>query len=296
MVTIKFSRFLKRVSFGLKFFRGELLTMQTKKVKITLLALFFLICSPVIFSQQRINGVVLGQPYNEPLAYASVISIKGIISVTDTSGQFSFWFPRQVKARDSVTISAIGYHSMKLSLRELIAKKEIRLEESSQELENVLVISTLKGNPLKFGYYRGWNEKSTGGEIGQVIELPRKNLVLGSVQVKINQNYDTCWLKLHIRTVGRMLPEDELLKEDIIVPATVKYGLMEFDLSERNIKLPAKAVYIGFEVLSCSSPQSDIPSFSFMGSEEGENLFRDWSGASWKSSSRYTIYIRLLLK
>lgn len=267
--------------------------MQTKKVIITLLALFFLFCSQVIFSQQRINGVVLGQPYNEPLAYASVITIRGIVSVTDTSGQFSFWFPRQVKARDSITFSAIGYHSMKLSLRELIAKKEVHLEESSKELENVLVISTLKGNPLKFGYYRGWNEKSTGGEIGEVIELPRKNLILGAVQVKINQNYDTCWLKLHVRSIGKM---DELLKEDIIVPATVKYGLMEFDLSEKNIKLPAKAVYIGFEVLSCSSPQSDIPSFSFMGSEEGENLFRDWSGASWKSSSKYTIYIRLLLK
>lgn len=279
-----------------KFFRGELVTMQTKKDKITLLAIIFLFCSPVIFSQQRINGVVFGQPNNEPLAYASVITPRGIVSITDTSGQFSFWFSRQVKARDSVFISAIGYHSIKVSLKELIAKKDIRLEQSSNELENVLIVSTLKGNPLKFGYYRGWNEKGTGGEIGQVIKLPKKNLYLGAVQLKINQNYDTCWLKLHVREVGGMLPGDELLKEDIIVPATVKYGIMEFDLSEKNIKLPTKEVYIGFEVLSCSSPQSDIPSFSFMGSEEGENLFRDWSGANWKSSSSYTIYIRLLLK
>lgn len=273
-----------------------MISMQSKKNKFTLLVIFFLFCSPAIYSQQRIKGFVIGQLDNMPLAYASVITIRGIGSVTDTSGQFSFWLPRQVKSRDSVNISAVGYLPVRMSLKELIAKKEIRLEESPNELENVIVISTLKGNPLKFGYYRGWNEKGTGGEIGQVIELPKKNLILGSVQVKINQNYDTCWLKLHVRALGGMLPEEELLKEDIIVPVTVKFGLMEFDLSEKNIKLPAKAVYIGFEVLSCNSPQSDIPSFSFMGSEEGENLFRDRSGAGWESGSRYTIYIRLLLK
>src|SRR4026209_2456373 len=150
--------------------------MQAKKDKYILVVIFFLFWSTTIYSQQRIKGFVFGQQGNEPLAYASVITIRGIGSVTDTSGQFSFWFPRQEKTKDSVNISAVGYLPIRMSLKELIAKKEVRLEEASNELENVLVISTLKGNPVKFGYYRGWNEKGTGGEIGQVIELPKKNL------------------------------------------------------------------------------------------------------------------------
>jgi len=123
--------------------------MLATKGKITLFVLFFLFCSLAIYSQQRIKGFVFGQPANEPLAYASVISIRGIGSMTDTSGHFSFWFPRQVKGRDTVTISAVGYHPIRVNLRELIAEKEVRLDESSKELENVIVVSTLKGNPLK---------------------------------------------------------------------------------------------------------------------------------------------------
>ena len=40
-------------------------------------------------------------------------------------------------------------------------------------------------------------------------------------------------LKLHLRDVaisGFSLPENEVLKKDIIIPTTIKYGLVEFDL------------------------------------------------------------------
>jgi len=270
--------------------------MTVRRVNIIFLPLLLYISS-FAFSQQRMKGKVFSKKDNVPISFASVIvNTRNIGTVTDTSGVFNFWFPRQVKQKDSVTISAVGYREIKVSLQDVISKKEFRLEEYERQLENVIVISTLKGDYRKFAYYRSWNEKGTGGEIGQVIELPKKNMKLKAVDVKINQNYDTCWLKLHLRSVGGMLPEEELLKDEIIVPATVKYGLMEFDLSEKDIKLSRRMVFVGFEVLKCSTPRSDIPSFFFMGSEEGENLFRDTPKANWNSGSRYTIYIRLLLE
>lgn len=273
--------------------------MSADSGKITTFLFFLLLPGLSAISQERIRGTVFNKKNNEPISHVSVTTIRGIGSMTDTSGNFSFWFPRQIRPKDSITISAIGFSPLRLSVQELVGKKEIHLDEMESELENVIVVSTLKGNPQKFVYYRGWNEKNTGGEIGQVIDLPKKNLTLGSVQIKINQNYDTCWLRLHIRAVGSsrgMLPDEELLKDEILVPATTKYGLMEFDLSEKNIKLPGNSAYVGFEVVTCRTPRSDIPSFSFMGSEEGENLYREKADTEWETSSRYTIYIRLLLK
>jgi hypothetical protein len=256
----------------------------------------FLFFSCHLFSQQRVKGFVFSKEDGKPVSYASVVSDRGAGVVTDTSGMFSFWVNRRVRLRDSVQISAVGYKKIKITVADILKNGDLRLEQISKELENVIIVSSLKGSPSRFGYYRSWNEKGTGGEIGQVMELPQKNLRLKAVHVKINQNYDTCWLKLHIRHVERTLPDEELLKEEIIVPATVKYGLMEFDLGKHNIRLSRSTIFVSFEVLRCSAPGSDIPSFFFMGSEEGENLFRDTPRSHWDSGNRYTIYIKLILE
>jgi hypothetical protein len=272
-----------------------MIAMSTTNCRLTAL-IVLLLFSCNLFSQQRVKGFVYSKEDGKPVSFASVISDKGAGTVTDTSGMFSFWVNRRVKLKDSVQVSAVGYKKIRITVADILMKNDLWLEQMPRELENVIIVSSLKGNPAQFGYYRSWNEKGTGGEIGQIMELPQKNLRLKAVHIKINQNYDTCWLRLHIRNVGGALPEDELLKEEIIVPATMKFGLMEFDLGKNNIRLLPAAVFVGFEVLRCSTPQSDIPSFFFMGSEEGENLFRDTALSNWDSGNRYTIYIKLILE
>jgi hypothetical protein len=184
-----------------------------------------------------------------------------------------------------------------MGMLQLISTPEILMEETPNLLENVIVVSTLRGNQNQFGYFRAWREKNNNGEIGQVIDVPSNKIQIGTVEVKVNKNYDTCWLKLHIRDVGPAgWPEKELLQQEVIVPAIVKNGLVEFDLNWQNFKLPNKRLYIGFEVINCSGTKSENPSFLFMGSEEGHNLFRDRSDGEWQVSELYTIYIRMMMK
>ena len=101
---------------------------------------------------------------------------------------------------------------------------------------------------------------------------------MGKVHVKVNHNYDTCWLRLHLRDVGvseLSLPEDEVLKKEVILPVTLKYGLVEFDLNwEHLIRIPTNQIYVGFEFVRCGCSESTAPSFFFMGSEEGFNFYR----------------------
>ena len=251
------------------------------------------------FSQQKLNGLVEDDETGDPVSFASITHEKGDGQITDSTGKFSLLIRKQAKLKDSIMISAIGYSSKKIALKDLLANNTVKLSQAGKMLEQVKVYASLKGDYRKFGYYREWRVKNEGGEIGYIFDLPRKKVQIGQVQVKINHNYDTCWLKLHLRDAaisGLSLPENEVLKREVILPATIKYGLVEFDLDWEQFSLPTNRLYVGFELLRCGCSQSTAPSFFFMGNEEGLNFYRESEQSIWKKGGEHTIYIRMMTK
>lgn len=286
-----------------------------KKISLCTFLLWFCISA---FCQQRVQGVVLNFTDRQPVTFATITYIKkNTGTFTDSLGQFQFRIPRNSKPTDSVVISAVGFENQYFAIKDFSETKEVLLKVNAGVLENVIILSSIpsaNGQEKRISYYRGWNEKGTGGEIGQVFQLPASKMKLQAVQLKINQNYDTCFVKLHIRTVGKKpvmadsslkkfvalqnesYPGEELLTEEIIIPATNKFGLLVFDLEDKNIQLNTSKVFIGFEIISCQHSDSDVPSFFFMGSQEGENIFKEYKRSEWKPGHMYTIFINLLLK
>jgi len=252
-----------------------------------------------VSAQQTINGFVEDDATGSPVSYASVTPDKGDATMTDSLGKFSFVIRKQSRLNDSILVTAIGYASKKILVRDLLENKKIKLSQASETLEQVKVFASLKGDHKRFGYYREWKTENEGGEIGFVFDLPRKKIQVGQVQVKINHNYDTCWLKLHLRDValsGLSLPENEVLKKEYIIPVTLKYGLVEFDLNWETVSLPNNRVYVGFELLRCGCSQSTAPSFFFMGNEQGLNFYRESENTIWKRGGEHTIYVRMMTK
>ena len=259
----------------------------------------FLVMSFAVFAQQKINGLVEDDETGSPVSYASVTSEKGEGIMTDSSGKFSFVIRKQVRLNDSILISATGYSSKKVAIKDLLGNNKVKLIPKDGILEQVKVYASLKGDYRRFGYYREWKVKNEGGEIGYIFDLPKNKIQLGGVQVKINHNYDTCWLKLHLRDAaisGLGLPENEMLKKEIILSTTTKYGLVEFDLDWEQVNVPLKRLYVGFELLRCGCSQSSAPSFFFMGNEEGINFYKESGEATWKRGGEYTIYVRMMTK
>lgn len=251
------------------------------------------------FCQQKISGLVIDQTSRAPVPFASVVAGKGNGIVTDSTGRFSFIIRKPSQLNDSILISAIGFIEKKVAVKDLEKNNQVLLAHADKELEQVKVFASLKGDYRRFGYYRSWNEKNTGGEIGYIFDLPSKRFQLGAVQVKINHNYDTCWLKLHLRDVansGLALPEDEIMNNEIVLPVTEKFGLVEFDMSWRQIRIPTNKIYVGFELLHCGCSTSAAPSFFFMGNEQGQNYFKESEESAWKKGGDYTIYVRMLTK
>jgi len=295
--------------------------------------------SLTVFTQQTINGRVENDVTGEPVSFASVTPDKDEGFMTDSSGKFSLKIRKQSRLNDSILITAIGYSSKKILIRDLLANNKIKLSQLNEELEQVKVYASLKGDYKQFGYYREfrydtsiWVEKvdsgkykkneryrwgaiyrdksgksgkkyrrinKGNGEIGYIFYMPLPKFQVGKVQVKINHNFDTCWLKLHLRDVrqfGLNLPDNDILKKEYILPVTLQYGLVEFDLDWQTVNIASNQVYVGFELQRCGCSTSQAPSFFFMGSEEGINFYRENEKAVWKRGVQYTIYVRMLTK
>ncbi|HET9746312.1 MAG TPA: hypothetical protein VFP97_11405 [Chitinophagaceae bacterium] len=250
-------------------------------------------------AQQKITGIVEDDVTGEPVSYASVTPEKGVMIVTDSSGKFSLTIRKQSRSADSIAITAIGYLYKKISVKELLANNRIKLNREDKMLDQVRIFASLKGDERRFGYFREWKAKNEGGEIGYIFDLPDKSFQIGQVQVKINHNYDTCWLKLHLREAMEAqfsIPAKEILDRDVILPITKKFGLVEFDLGWKQVKIPNKKLYVGFELLRCGCSQSTAPSFFFMGNEEGVNFFKEARQSGWRNGGDYTIYVRMITK
>ncbi len=263
------------------------------------LLILLLIISFAGFTQQKITGLVEDVDTGTPVSFASVTSDKGQGIMSDSLGKFAFVIRKQSRLNDSILVSAIGYSSKKIAVRDLLKESKIRLTQKDGVLERVKVFASLKGDYRRFGYYREWKVKNEGGEIGYIFDLPQKKVQIGQVQVKINHNYDTCWLKLHLRDVaisGLSLPENEVLNKEIILPTTIKYGLVEFDLSWEQVNIPTNRLYVGFELLRCGCSKSAAPSFFFLGNEEGLNFYKESEQDLWKQGGAYTIYVRMMTK
>ena len=267
------------------------------KQYIQIIAFFFISIAGI--TQQTITGLVEDDETGSPVSFATVISEKGDGLITDSSGKFSFIIRKQARLKDSILVTATGYAPKRIAIKDLLGNNKIKLSLKEEMLEQVKVFASLKGDYRRFGYYREWKVKNEGGEIGYVFDLAGNKVEIGKVQVKINHNYDTCWLKLHLRDAsvgGLSLPENEVQKKDIIIPATIKYGLVEFDLDWEPITIPTNKLYVGFELLRCGCSESTAPSFFFLGNEEGVNFYKETGESAWKRGGEYTIYVRMMMK
>lgn len=258
-----------------------------------------------VFSQTHIKGRVIYEKDNLPAAFASVqlINLK-IGELTDQSGSFSLRIPRERKD-DTLQISMVGYETLKMPVTAALGKKEFVLSEKAGKLANVTVkaFSThdVQGSTVEsVGYYRSWNTEKTGGEIGRIFHLPYNEYKLDKVRFKVNNMCDSCRIRLHIREVENGVPGDEILADSIstsINQLMIDDKAPEFNLTEYDLTLNKKNIFVSLEVLNCGNKIPGECSFAFAGSEPGEYIYKTRGDNDWKIIiNDYTIYLKLFLR
>ncbi|RYY65328.1 MAG: hypothetical protein EOO13_17370 [Chitinophagaceae bacterium] len=183
--------------------------------------------------------------------------------------------------------------------------KSFFLSEESKQLENV-VIKTYNNEGAegsiveKTGYFRSWTTNKGGGEIGRIIFVRSDDYKVERVRFKTNNQCDTCIIRLHIRGLRNGLPDDDLLQDSIslvIGKAGFDDRFAEFDLRDKNIIIKKnKYVFVSLETLRCSTKAATNCSLCYIGTEQGNFLYRTRDYREWEESTAHSLYLRMFYK
>jgi hypothetical protein len=86
--------------------------------------------------------------------------------------------------------------------------------------------------------FGGWSgtEYGAGNESGLKIKLGALPVRLLSLHIHLHkQSFDTSIFRLHVRSMARKMPSDELLSSNIFIAITKNSGLVDIDLSQYNL-------------------------------------------------------------
>jgi hypothetical protein len=258
----------------------------------------------VSLQAQTIKGKIISANDKKPAAFASIKLLNRTSGcVSDAAGNFLLPV-HTLRSTDTLLISLVGYDNLKIAAKKAVTQAEFTLQQSQKTLDAVVVRSFSKeeiaGAKTEIvGYFRSWNTDNTGGEIGRTFLTNHKEYQVAKVRFKVYNTYDTCIIRLRIREMVNGQPGRELLRDSvaqIIKPTIGTDKAYEFNLSNYNIILTQPNIFVSFQVLDGTSTDHTSRSLSFMGSEEGNYIYKSGEYNDWRSSDDYTIYMKLLLK
>lgn len=258
-------------------------------------------------SQTHIKGKVINVKDGKPVAFASVgigASRKRSNALSDAAGYFDLALNGQ-KNNDSLFITSIGFKSLKITLLDALSKTEFPMFEQATELPPVILKSytteeAVGSNSEVTGYFRSWNHNKTGGEIGKMFYVNHDEYKLDRVRFKVNNQCDTCQIRLHIREMVNDLPGEEILYDSIsteVKKLSFDDKFSEFDLRPYEVILKNKSIFVSLEILGCSKANGTACSICYIGTEHGTFYYKTRKQADWSESGNdYSIYMKLIYK
>ncbi len=210
------------------------------------------------YSQTRF--VIVDGVTKDPLPYTTIQSInKKEGFITDENG----FILLNLSQTDTIHISYVGYKSINYVVGKITNDKIELFKETGSTLPDVIVKKyTPIEKPIKVGLhkykegfrYKGGgnrNQKFSGHEITTLVEFPNENEKYKILKVilptnKIEKNDP---LRLHIYSLSENgEPFEELLYNDIVInKGSNLFGNIEIDISNQNIILNSKGVFVGIQ-------------------------------------------------
>jgi hypothetical protein len=194
---------------------------------------------------QTITGHVIDISNREPLIYASIgVTETAVGTITDEKGNFRLDV-NNIPPKSIVRISMIGFKARTFTLDQLTMEPDtISLVNENYYLPEVFVSPAGKAinvGTTRFSFkngFCGWSGDNIGKgwEIGTKIDLGDSPKRLKSLHIRVNkQSFDSSLFRLHIRDIGDSLPQNELLKTNILIPITRESGWIAIDLRKYNL-------------------------------------------------------------
>ena len=219
-------------------------------------------------AQGQVDGVVLDADTNEPIPYVNIGIIKQLRgTVSSTNGQFKLRFESDA---DTVLFSAIGFQSVKSSIRDLLNNPALKLEKTTYRLEEIVVNERPLGNLKDLGYNLrkrghsiGFGSTQLGTEIGGLIEIDRETVIYSARFIFNSTADDKLLFRVNVYEFENGKPIKNLVPENILVSSPGEPGTLSVNLSDYKI-VTDKDVLLTLEwVEAVSLDENEIQNVSF---------------------------------
>lgn len=189
-----------------------------------------------------IFGRIYDAKSDVPVPYVNIgITHLAIGTVSAENGHFKL---ERTNPNDTVTISAIGFYTQKMTAQELDDEQMIFLVPQAHEIQEIQVSSKEFGNEKLFGKKNkdrgksiGFGNRQLGCEIGSLIKI-KKETLLKSANFKINHAQgDSLLFRVNLYHYKNKKIGKNILTENIVIYAPQKRGIITVDLSPYEIIL-----------------------------------------------------------
>ena len=209
-----------------------------------ILSVIFLLLSNILWGQNKLSGIVLGETNKLPIEYVNIgIAGENIGTVTDENGKFHLLVEHQYE-EDSLLFSCIGYEPYSLKISDIKEGHIVNLKEKQYALSEVTVRPrvfkelTLGVTSKSKLMTAGFRDNQLGYECG-ILMKAKKQSRIKRVDVNIAKcDYDTVFYRLNIYEVRGKNEFENILREPIYVNVLKKDILkntLQIDLVAQNI-------------------------------------------------------------
>lgn len=213
------------------------------------LALFFLFFAVNAVAQTK--GVVKDSLTGNPIAYVSIwVENENIGTTSEENGEYHIGTNDKNK---NLIFSALGYQK---KISKVSESQIVLLSPSSFELDEVTINNKKEKKQLEIGKTKNTvAEAFDNGPRMDAKYFPyhpeyKKTRWIQKAIIMTDSKIDDATIKLHLYDVDENgFPGNELLTKDYIV--TIKKGITksEVDLSDFNLEMPKKGIFVVFEKL-----------------------------------------------
>ncbi len=210
--------------------------------------LFLFLINFSLFSQ--IKGKVFDEK-NQPISFVNIaVENENIGTTSEENGEFSI---NILDKNKNLIFSALGFEKKTVKASESL---EVKLQSKEYQLDEVLIAKRFEtkerligetDNPICQAFDNG---PRIDIKFFPNLSIYKKTKFIKYVTIYTDSRIDKATIKIHFYKVDTNgFPGEEMLKKDFI--ATVKKGTINnmFDLTDLNLKMPLKGIFVGFEKL-----------------------------------------------
>ncbi|WP_333599011.1 carboxypeptidase-like regulatory domain-containing protein [Flavobacterium sp.] len=199
----------------------------------------------------QIKGVVKDSLTGKPISYVNIaVENENKGTTSEENGEFSINIKGEGR---NLIFSALGYEKLKIKATRA---SEVKLIPKTFQLDEVVIAKRFGTKTQEIGSTK--NEIAQAFDNGPRIDVKyfpyvpkyKKTRYLKQVSIYTDSSIENATIRIHFYTVDDFgFPSDELLEKDFIV--TVKKGVKKsyFNVSDFNLKMPKKGMFVGFEKL-----------------------------------------------